>query len=164
MAIGDFEDKRICYGNWYMLSSSETAFTTTDTWTDLNLEGLRADIENNIKFDTTNYRWTFTTTGFYVVQMRMAFAGGSNDSYSMRMQYNWGGTDYVVADSEIIFTTKATNTWEVQNLMILPLRERDINNKGFGRTDQKIIIQVKNNDDTSSLNLKNGDMNIYKIG
>tara|TARA_R100001594_G_scaffold144079_1_gene192779 strand:+ start:1571 stop:2086 length:516 start_codon:yes stop_codon:yes gene_type:complete len=171
MAIGDFEDKRICYGNWYAESSVATLIATTDTWTRLNCANLVSDIQNNISFDANagsrNGEWEFITSGKYIIQMRMAFSGGTNDSYSLRWQYSYsGGTeDEVVANSEITFTTKATNTWEVQNLMIVDFPLRYTGTDGlWGETKQGLYCQVKNNTDASNLTLENGDFTFFKIG
>lgn len=164
MAIGDFQDKRICYGNWYNLVASETTIATTDTWTTLNLENVAKEMENNITIDVANNRWGFMTTGWYIVQGRFCFSGGSNDSYSMRFRYRWDSTDYEVVDSEITFTTKAIQTWEVQNQMLLPFKIRNIENDGFGTSQQSLFIEVKNNTDTDNLTMENSSIIMYKIG
>ena len=164
MAIGDFEDKRICYGNWYNTSAIETTIAESDIWTDLSLVGLSNVYQNNISVDLANNRWDIITTGWYIIQGRFCFSGGANDSYSMRFMYRWNSTNYEVPDSTITFSTKAVNTWEVQNQMLLPFKIRNIENDGFGTSKQNFFIQVKNNTDTDNLTMENSSIIMYKIG
>ena len=126
--VGNFNDRRIVFGNWYSNTLSTTTFLVTDTWNDLNITFSETSLVNNV--------------------------------YGLKfVDHN----DVDIPDSEINFSTKGTNDWEVQNQMIIDFNSYNIDENGFGSTNFSIKAMVKNRADTSSLNVTNASLVVVKI-
>ena len=158
--VGDFNDRRIVFGNWYSNTLSTTTFLVTDTWNDLNITFSETSLVNNVSYTNSSSKIEFDTAGVYLIQLRCTFRGQVTDIYGLKfVDHN----DVDIPDSEINFSTKGTNDWEVQNQMIIDFNSYNIDENGFGSTNFSIKAMVKNRADTSSLNVTNASLVVVKI-
>lgn len=154
-----FEDN-IVYANYYLDSATTTNFLVANTYKDIDLTGLNTYKENNISFNSTKDNFVTQNTGVFLVQFRATWRGGSNDVYTMQMTLNGGA----VNKSQVQYSTKGSNFWEVQNLFIVNAPLHSIDDQGYGTSKNTFAFQVKNNNDTTSAYLENLSLVIFKIG
>ena len=161
MAIGDFQNKNICFSNYGNIDAETTTLSTPGEYQPLGIRTAQEMIENNVKM--VNGRFQIIDTGVYFCQYRFAFSGGVNNTYKFRLATLKNFVTTAVPDSEIEFNTKSTNTWEVCNTMFIKFDPVDIDDKGFGTTKQELFAQVQNVNNANDLVSENYSIVIAKI-
>jgi len=159
--IGDFNDRRIVFGNWYSNTPSNTIFTSADQWKDLYIIFSDTNLVNNVSYTNATSEIKFDTSGTYLIQLRCTFNGGaSDDVFSLKfVDHN----DIDIPDSQINFSTKGANDWEVQNQMIIDFKPYNIDKNGFGSTNFSLKAMVQNRVDTSNLIVVNASLLVIKL-
>lgn len=158
--IGDFNDRRIVFGNWYSNTIWNTEFSLADVWTDLYIVFSDTDLVNNISYTNATSKIEFDTSGTYLVQLRCTFSGGTNGQYSLKF-VDQNSND--IPNSQVNFSTKGTNMWEVQNQMIIDFKPYNIDKNGFGSTNFSLKAMVLNRTATNSLASMNASLVVVKI-
>ena len=74
---------------------------------------------NGVSYDQVNNpnNFQFSQKGVFLVQTMFTLQGGANDEYKLRLYNN--KTQKELDYTEIYFSTKGTNYWEVQNMFLL---------------------------------------------
>jgi hypothetical protein len=158
--IGDFNDRRIVFGNWYSNIDTETIFSTPNEWIDLSISFSDTDLVNNVSYTNDTSKIEFDTAGTYLIQLRCTYSGGINEEYSLKFVNH---NDQDIPNSQINFSTKGTDMWEVQNEMIIDFKPYNIDDNGFGSTKFNLKARVLNKNNTNVLVCKNASLVVVKI-
>tara|TARA_R110000803_G_C11976555_1_gene320217 strand:+ start:1951 stop:2433 length:483 start_codon:yes stop_codon:yes gene_type:complete len=157
-SIGNFENIGVKFASWLYNSATiyELDISSANVWNDVEID-LVNQVDNNLSYDSGIIN--FTGNGVYIIQYVNTFGGGVDDSFSIRF-FNLTLNEEV-AGSVLSFTTKGTAYWEVQNMMLVNLSTAYTGS--FGKTTHQIVMQARNNIDTSNLKIKSSSLVVIKI-
>tara|TARA_R100000655_G_scaffold87513_2_gene127696 strand:- start:336 stop:800 length:465 start_codon:yes stop_codon:yes gene_type:complete len=148
-------NEQIAYWNGTQDTDSDTTFSSTDTYTDLIMNIDNAfGTDTTISYSNADNEIKANSIGIYLVQSRLSVSGGANAEYTMQMTLDDVSIDY----SEMTFTTKGSNLWEVQNLFLV-----ELNLNPAGRSVRKLKNEIKCTTGTNTLTLKNASFVLIRI-
>ena len=156
--MGDIFNGQIAYLNATQSINSNTSFAVTNTYYELEITPTIIT-NTSLTTDIGTNSFKINSAGTYLVQYRMSFIGGANDEYKIGFALD----DEILAYTEILFSTKGSNMWEVQNLALINMPISNIDNKGFGTSQREIKMYIKNTTDATSIILKNASFVIIRI-
>ena len=149
-------NEQIAYWNGTQDTDSATTFSSTDTYTDLIMNIDNAfGTDTTISYSNTDNEIKANSIGIYLVQSRLSVSGGANAEYTMQMTLDDVSIDY----SEMTFTTKGSNLWEVQNLFLVELNLNPLTDSSI----RTLKNEIKCTSGTNTLTLKNASFVLIRI-